>query len=146
MACSGVLEARCAHVWTGVRLRAAKKFANEQARHCSLMESWNCIVVCRRTRGDHDEVLVQWESSWVDAEVAPEGEVVRVLMRRVVGAKHEMLVQWACTWQAVVDVDAIAVEEYPGPTFVVDEAEAAKAVKQSVVGGKKQKRAKRRDW
>ena len=49
------------------------------------MDSWNCVVVCRRMRGGVDEVLVQWECSWVAAEEAPPGEIVRVLMRRVVG-------------------------------------------------------------
>ena len=62
-----------------------------------IMDNWNCIVICRRRGAGVDECLVQWEASWVDADVAPPGEVVRVLLRRSVEGKEQMLVQWACT-------------------------------------------------
>jgi hypothetical protein len=110
------------------------------------MESWNCVVVCRRMRGGVDEVLVQWECSWVPAEEAPPGDIVRVLMRRVVGQKHEMLVQWACTWEPVGGVDAAAVTDYVGDVVVVEDADAAKAVKQTVVGRPAQKRRRNNRW
>ena len=44
------------------------------------MDSWNCVVVCRRTRASVDEVLVQWECSWIAADEVPQGEVVRTLL------------------------------------------------------------------
>jgi hypothetical protein len=67
-------------------------------------------------------------------------------MRRVVGQKHEMLVQWACTWETVGGVDAAAVTDYVGAVFVVENADAAKAVKQTVVGRPARKRGRYNRW
>jgi hypothetical protein len=105
------------------------------------MDNWNCIVICRRRGAGVDECLVQWEASWVDADVAPPGEVVRVLLRRSVDGKEQMLVQWACTWEPVEKVDAVAVEDYVGVVLVVD-AGPSKPVKQTVVGRASAKRRK----
>ena len=109
------------------------------------MDSWNCLVVCRRKGAGVDECLVQWECSWIDADVAPPGEVVRVLLRRSVGGKNQMLVQWACTWEPVEDVDAVAVEDYCGEVLVAD-AGPRKPVKQTVVGRAAVKRSRNRGW
>ena len=68
------------------------------------------------------------------------------LMRRVVGQKHEMLVQWACTCETVGGVDAAAVTDYVGAVFVVENADAAKAVKQTVVGRPARKRGRYNRW
>ena len=109
------------------------------------MDSWNCVVICRRRGAGVDEVLVQWECSWIDADAIPEGEVVRVLLRRSVGAKSEMLVQWACTWEPVEQVDAAAVEDYCGEVLVAD-AGPVKPVKQTVAGRGPRKRVRNRGW
>ncbi len=109
------------------------------------MESYNCVVVCRRKRAGVDEVLVQWECSWVDADVVPLGEVMRVLMRRTIGSKHEMLVQWACTWEPVGQVDVGAVEDYVGDVFGL-EVDAVADVKQSVVGRVARIKRRNRGW
>ena len=125
-----------------MRARAvvSKKFST--AVHVrNYMDSWNCIVVCRRKGAGIDECLVQWECSWVDAGVAPEGEVVRVLLRRSVDGKEQMLVQWACTWEPIEKVDAAAVEDYVGVVLAVD-AGPSKPVKQTVVGRASAKRRK----
>ena len=84
------------------------------------MDSWNCVVVCRRTRAGVDEVLVQWECSWIVEGDVAQGEVVRTLLRRTVGGRTELLVQWACTWEPVTQVDAAAVEDYCGIVIVED--------------------------
>jgi hypothetical protein len=110
------------------------------------MESWNCLVVCRRKGAGVDECLVQWESSWIAADVAPPGEVVRVLLRRCVAGKEQMLVQWACTWEDIKDVDSIAVDDYVGEVLVAD-AGPQKPVKQTVVGrAVAKKRPRNRGW
>jgi hypothetical protein len=130
-----------------MRARAvvSKKFS-AAAHERNYMDSWNCIVVCRRKGAGIDECLVQWECSWVDAGVAPEGEVVRVLLRRCVDGKEQMLVQWACTWEAIEDVDAAAVEDYPGEVLVAD-AGPEKPVRQTVVGrAVTRKRPRSRGW
>jgi hypothetical protein len=77
-------------------------------------------VVCRRTRAGVDEVLVQWECSWIAEDEVAQGEVVRTLLRRTAGGKTEMLVQWACTWEPVEQVDAAAVEDYCGVVILED--------------------------
>ena len=129
-----------------MHLVAAKNFVQLRMGGIANMDSWNCVVICRRLRGGVDEVLVQWECSWVDADEAPPGEVVRVLMRRAVGPKSEMLVQWACTWEAVESVDVAAVDDYGGAVVIVEEADAAKAVKQTVVGRTARKRGRNNHW
>ena len=106
-----------------------------------IMDNWNCIVICCRRGAGVDECLVQWEASWVDADVAPPGEVVRVLLRRSVDGKEQMLVQWACTWEPIEKVDAAAVEDYVGVVLAVD-AGPSKPVKQTVVGRASAKRRK----
>ena len=106
-----------------------------------IMDNWNCVVICRRRGAGVDECLVQWEASWVDADVAPPGEVVRVLLRRSVDGKEQMLVQWACTWEPIEKVDAAAVEDYVGVVLAVD-AGPSRPVKQTVVGRASAKRRK----
>jgi hypothetical protein len=102
-------------------------------------------------RAGVDEVLVQWECSWVDADVVHPGKIVAVLLRRTVRGQNQMLVQWACTWEPVEQVDAGAVEEYDGDVLVTtgDESVAVSQALEAVVGGvaKAQKRrVKRRNW
>ncbi len=102
-------------------------------------------------RAGVDEVLVQWECSWIDADVVPPGRIMAVLLRRTVRGQNQMLVNWACTWEPVGQVDAGAVEDYDGDVIVETGAESA-AVSQELgtsVGGvaKAQKRrVRRRNW
>jgi hypothetical protein len=135
----------------GMRALVEKKFSGMQ--ECSAMsDSWNCVVVCRRLRAGIDEVLVQWECSWVDADEVAPGKVVAVLLRRTVRGQNQMLVQWACTWEPVGQVDAGAVEEYDGDVIV--EATEQSAVEAQVLDAgaatsataPKRRRVKRRNW
>ncbi len=134
----------------GVRLRK-KTFFVEAVNACE-MSSWNCVVVCRRTRAGVDEVLVQWECSWIAADAVPQGEVVRTLLRRTVGTKVELLVQWACTWEPVEQVDAAAVGEYCGVVIMEDVVMSAAVIDgQAAVDRKPRikglaKRVRNRNW
>ena len=127
-----------------------KKFVG--AVNACEMNSWNCVVVCRRTRAGVDEVLVQWECSWIAADEAPPGEIVRTLLRRTVGGRTELLVQWACTWEAVSQVDDAAVEDYCGVVIDEDVVASAAAVGGQTAADRKPrikgvvKRAKNRKW
>ena len=77
-------------------------------------ERFGCVVYARRVLDAVDEVLVQWDCSWVASEGAwSEGQVVEILMRgRIVAGKQQVLVQWKCTWIPVEHADAGAVEDY----------------------------------
>lgn len=106
------------------------------------MDTWTCVVVCRRKRGGVDEVLVQWECSWVDAEEAPPGEIERAHASRCWPETRD-----ACAVGVHVGgVDAAAVTDYVGAVFVVENADAAKAVKQTVVGRPARKRGRYNRW
>jgi hypothetical protein len=104
--------------------------------------SWNCVVVARRVMCGKEEALVQWDCSWVDADIVPEGRVVEVLLRRTVRGQNQMLVQWACTWELVELVDEGALAEFDGP---VDEVLVAPGpVSQAIVADKTKSSSKKR--
>ena len=103
-------------------------------------------MICRRMRGGVDEVLLQWESTWVDADVVPPGRVVEVLLRRTVRGQNMMLVQWACTWSPVELCDAGALEEYNGDVLVDVAGAATAVVDQTLAQKKKARRARNRGW
>jgi hypothetical protein len=92
-----------------------KKF--QEWRDVSAM-SWNCVVLCRRVRAGVDEVLLQWEGGWIDADEVPPGKVVEVLLRRTVRGQNQMLVQWACTWTPVELCDSGVLEDYDGDVII----------------------------
>ena len=77
-----------------------------------MSDRWDCIVIARRTHDGVDEVLVQWDCTWMEEDGWSEGQVVAELLRRVVAGKQQVLVQWKCTWEPVAFVDAVALEEY----------------------------------
>jgi hypothetical protein len=114
-------------------------------------ESWNCIVICRRIRGGVDEVLLQWESCWIPANLVPTARVVEVLLRRTVRGEDQMLVQWACTWSPVELCDAGAVADYDGDT-IIEAAVDLPAVVQTLaavaeaVPKVQKRRVKRKNW
>ena len=62
--------------------------------------------------------MVQWESCWIDADIAPAGRVIEVLLRRVVRVQNQMLVQWACTMIPIYVVR----RRHADGDIVVDEA------------------------
>ena len=117
-----------------------------------MSENWNCVVVCRRLRAGIDEVLVQWECCWIDADVVPPGKVVAVLLKRTVRGQNQMLVQWACTWEPFGQVDPGAVEDYDGDV-IVESAEESAVVSQVLGTGvaasataQKRRKVRRRNW
>jgi hypothetical protein len=87
-------------------------------QHCgdnqssAMGDRWDCVVIARRMHDGVDEVLVQWDCTWMDEGGWPEGQVVSELLRRVVAGKQQVLVQWKCTWVPVTFADAVALEEY----------------------------------
>ncbi len=95
-------------------------------------------------RAGVDEVLVQWECSWVDADVVQPGKIVAVLLRRTVRGQNQMLVQWACTWEPVEQVDAGAVEEYDGDVLVTTGDDSVAGV--GGVAKAQKRKVKRRNW
>jgi hypothetical protein len=106
--------------------------------------SWNCVVLCRRVRAGVDEVLLQWEGGWIDADEVPPGKVVEVLLRRTVRGQNQMLVQWACTWTPVELCDSGALEEYDGDV-IIESATDVPAVSQALgAGGAAAPKVKRR--
>ena len=113
--------------------------------------SWNCVVICCRVRAGVDEVLLQWESSWIDADVLSPGRVVEVLLRRTVRGQNQMLVQWACTWSAVALCDPGALEEYDGDV-IIESATEVPVVLQALGTGaaaapkSRKRRVRRRNW
>ena len=128
-----------------------KKISEVQGRS-AMSENWNCVVVCRRLRAGIDEVLVQWECCWIDADVVPPGKVVAVLLKRTVRGQNQMLVQWACTWEPVGQVDPGAVEDYDGDV-IVESAEESAVVSQVLgtgvaasVTAQRSRKVRRRNW
>jgi hypothetical protein len=106
-------------------------------------------------RAGIDEVLVQWECSWIDADEVPPGKLVAVLLRRTVRGQNQMLVQWACTWEPVGQVDAGAVEEYDGDVIIESAEQGAvesqvldtgAATTAKIATAPRRRRVRRRNW
>ena len=104
--------------------------------------SWNCVVIARRVMCGRQEALVQWESSWVDADSVPEGRIMEVLLRRTVRGQRQMLVQWACTWELEELVDEGALADFDGQ--VEEVVVAPGPVSQAIVAGKAKSSSRKR--
>jgi hypothetical protein len=103
--------------------------------------SWNCVIIARRVMCGKEEALVQWESSWLDANCVPVGRIMEVLLRRTIRGQDQMLVQWACTWEPVELVDEGALAEYDGQ---VEEVLVAPSPVSRAVGTGKSKSSSRK--
>ena len=77
-----------------------------------MVDRWDCVVIARRMHVGVDQVLVQWDCTWMEEGGWPEGQVMAELLRRVVAGRTQVLVQWKCTWVPVAFADAVALEEY----------------------------------
>ena len=78
----------------------------------AMSDRWDCIVIARRVREGADEVLVQWDCTWMVEGGWAADDVVKELLRRDANGQKQVLVQWKCTWVPVADADATAVEEF----------------------------------
>jgi hypothetical protein len=104
----------------------------------AMSDRWDCIVIARRVREGADEVLVQWDCTWMVTGGWAADDVVEELLRRNVDGQEQVLVQWKCTWVPVADADPTAVEEF-------EERRIAEEKAVSVVVSKRRKR-RRRGW
>ena len=78
----------------------------------AMVDRWDCAVIARRVHDGVDEVLVQWDCTWMEEGGWPAGQVIAELLRRIVAGKQQVLVQWKCTWVPVAFADAGALVEY----------------------------------
>ena len=115
-----------------------------------MVDRWDCVVIARRMHDGVDEVLVQWDCTWMEEGGWPAGQVIAELLRRVVAGKTQVLVQWKCTWVPVAFADAVALEEFEA-RCLEEVVVGSKAVSIPAVGVptgvvKKKKRVKKRGW